>query len=81
MVLLGNSTDYVNSVMGLMQDLFPDFQPINPVAFSAIGRTWIFATHPSPANVFFKRWVSGDLSCLSGRKQKFAFKAVSDSIA
>ena len=49
-VLLGTTEAYVEGVKGLMREQFSDYQDVNEVAFRAQGRTWVFASHSSPAN-------------------------------
>lgn len=53
-VLLGTTNAYMKGVKALMHQQFNDFQELNEVAFHAQGRTWVFASHPSPASGTFK---------------------------
>lgn len=78
-VLLGTTDAYVKGVKALMQARFNDYHEINDVAFTAQGRRWVFAAHPSPANGEFKHWLAGDPSSTSGRKQLLAIQALGAS--
>lgn len=75
-VLLGTTDAYLKGVKELMQSRFRDYREVNEVAFTAQGRTWVFAAHPSPANGEFKHWLAGDPSSASGRKQRLAVQAL-----
>jgi len=59
-VLLDTADTYVKGVKDLMRGRFSDYRDINDVAFSAQGRVWVFAAHPSPANGEFGNWRSGN---------------------
>lgn len=75
-VMLGTTDAYIKGVKALMADRFSDYRNINEVAFTAQGRTWVFAAHPSPANGEFKHWLGGDMGSASGRKLQLALKAL-----
>lgn len=75
-VLLGTTDAYITGVKVLLRDQFPDYKDINEVAFTAQGRTWVFAAHPSPANGEFKNWLTGDRLSASGRKRISALQAL-----
>lgn len=78
-VLLGTTDAYVKSVKDLMRGRFSDYRDINHVVFSAQGRLWVFAAHPSPANGEFGNWLSGDASTASGRKRLLALQALGNT--
>lgn len=75
-VLLGTTEAYMKGVRKLFEERFVDYRSINEVTFSAQGRMWVFAAHPSPANGEFKKWLSGSLLEGSGRKRYLAQQAV-----
>ncbi|NWF32319.1 hypothetical protein HH110_04565 [Stenotrophomonas sp. SAM-B] len=75
-VLLGTTDAYVKGVKALMRQQFIDFQDLNDVAFRAQGRTWVFASHPSPANGTFQAWIYGDAATEPGRKKQLALQAL-----
>lgn len=79
-VLLGSTDAYLKGVKALMQSQFGDYREVNDVAFTAQGRMWVFAAHPSPANGEFKHWLAGDPSSASGRKQRSAVQALGMSL-
>jgi hypothetical protein len=78
-VLLGTTDVYIEAVKQLMRARFADYRDLNPVAFSAQERTWVFAAHPSPANGELKEWLSGDPASASGRKLQWARQALGAS--
>lgn len=78
-ILLGTTDVYVKGVKALMRSQFPDYTDINDVAFTAQGRVWVFAAHPSPANGEFGNWLTGDPSSASGRKRLLALQALEDA--
>lgn len=80
-VLLGTTDAYIKGVKALMRSQFEDYHEINDVAYSAQGRTWVFAAHPSPANGEFNHWLAGDPSSVSGRKLRLAVQALGISPA
>jgi len=75
-VMLGTTDAYIKGVKALMRNQFADYQDINKVAFSAQGRVWVFAAHPSPANAEFTHWLGGDMDSASGRKLQLALQAL-----
>jgi len=75
-VMLGTTDAYIKGVKALMGSQFADYRNINDVAFSAQGRVWVFAAHPSPANGEFKHWLGGDMASASGRKLQLALQAL-----
>lgn len=75
-VLLGTTDAYMKGVKALMREQFNDFQELNEVAFRAQGRTWVFASHPSPANGTFQAWIDGDAATEPGRKKRLALQAL-----
>ncbi|MBH1604620.1 hypothetical protein I5U63_06090 [Stenotrophomonas maltophilia] len=75
-VLLGTTDAYMKEVKALMRQQFNDFQDLNEVAFRAQGRTWVFASHPSPANGTFQAWIDGDVTTEPGRKKLLASQAL-----
>ncbi len=75
-VMLGTTDAYIKGVKALMADQFADYREINEVAFTAQGRIWVFAAHPSPANGEFKHWLGGDMGSASGRKLQLALQAL-----
>ena len=75
-VLLGTTDAYMKGVKALMRQQFNDFREINEVAFSAQRRTWVFASHPSPANGTFQAWIDGDTATEPGRKKQLARQAL-----
>lgn len=75
-VLLGTTDAYLKGVKVLMREQFVDYREINEVAFTAQGRTWVFAAHPSPANGGFKSWLAGEENSTSGRKKRLAIQAL-----
>ncbi|HIE0523720.1 TPA: hypothetical protein ACXJLS_000307 [Stenotrophomonas maltophilia] len=79
-VLLGTTDAYMKGVKALMRQQFNDFQEINEVAFSAQGRTWVFASHPSPANGTFQAWIDGDTATEPGRKKRLALQALGHKV-
>jgi hypothetical protein len=80
-VLLGTTDAYIKGVKALLHDQFSDYMEINDVAFTAQGRTWVFAAHPSPANGEFNNWLTGDRSSASGRKRISALQALGKKVA
>ncbi len=75
-VMLGTTDAYIKGVKALMRNQFADYQDINEVAFTAQGRVWVFAAHPSPSNAEFKHWLGGDMGSTSGRKLQLAVQAL-----
>lgn len=75
-VLLGTTDAYIEGAKNLMRGQFSDYRDINDVAFSAQGRVWVFAAHPSPANGEFGKWLARNTSSTSGRKRLLALQAL-----
>lgn len=75
-ILLGTDERYIENTQALIRELHADWRPVNPVACHAGGALWIYATHPSPGNGFFKAWTEGPASEPSGRKREFALEAL-----
>ncbi|QII28326.1 hypothetical protein G6052_06130 [Stenotrophomonas maltophilia] len=79
-VLLGTTNAYMKGVKALMHQQFNDFQELNEVAFHAQGRTWVFASHPSPASGTFQAWIDGDAATEPGRKKRLALQALGHKV-
>lgn len=80
-VLLGTSETYIKKTKGMIQRLYSDFSPVNHVSFFAGGALWVYATHPSPGNGYFKAWVNNDADDQSGHKRILAQQALSKHYA
>jgi hypothetical protein len=78
-VLLGTSETYIKKTTALIKRLYSDFTPEinNHVAFKAGGALWIYATHPSPGNGYFKAWERNGADDQSGKKRLLALEALS----
>jgi hypothetical protein len=79
-VLLGTTDAYVKGVKSLMKEQFADYREVSEVAFTAQGRKWVFAAHPSPANGEFKHWLIGSANSTSGRKRHLAIQALGNDV-
>lgn len=77
-VLLGSGDEYVAGVRHILREVFSDFADINPMAFTANGRTWVFAVHPSRDNRV-RDWVEGAPSGKAGQKRGLAQAAIARS--
>lgn len=77
-VLLGSGDDYVSGVRTIMREVFDDFADINPVAFTAAGRTWVFAVHPSRDNRV-NDWIESSSLDKAGQKRVWAQSAIARS--
>lgn len=75
-LLLGTSESYIARTKDLFRTLYRDFRETNPVAFTAGGALWVYATHPSPGNGHFNSWISKGPDDGSGRKRILAQDAV-----
>lgn len=75
-VLLGTDDRYIESTQALAKKLHGDWKPLNPVAFTAGGALWVYATHPSPGNGYFKAWTEGPADEKSGRKRELVLEAM-----
>lgn len=75
-VLLGTSETYIKKTKELIQRLYNDFNPVNHVSFFAGGALWLYATHPSPGNGYFRAWVDKGVEDQSGNKRILAQQAL-----
>jgi hypothetical protein len=77
-ILLGTSETYIKKTTALIKQLYSDFTPVknNHVAFKAGGALWIYATHPSPGNGYFKAWEGNGADDKSGKKRILAIDAL-----
>lgn len=80
-ILLGTSETYIKKTKTLIQRLHKDFKANNHVSFSAGGALWVYATHPSPGNGYFKAWVMNGSDDQSGQKRILAQQALSKHYA
>jgi hypothetical protein len=80
-ILLGTSETYIKKTKELIQRLHMDFNAINHVSFVAGGALWVYATHPSPGNGYFKAWVKNGSDDQSGHKRILAQEALSKHYA
>ncbi len=72
---LGTADAYVREVKQTIQRLYPNsYNELNPMAFSANDKKWVFIAHPSPANGTFGKWLEADDT--SGQKRDLALKAL-----
>jgi len=72
---LGCTDGYVRQVKKTIQHLYPDsYRNLNPMAFQADGKKWIFITHPSQTNGSFLKWLNSNDT--SGTKRDFACEAL-----
>lgn len=75
-VLLGTSETYIKKTKGMIQRLHIDFKPVNHVSFFTGRALWLYATHPSPGNGYFKAWVNKGADDQSGNKRILAQQAL-----
>jgi len=75
-VLLGTNQVYIEETRHLFEELYPDYESINPVAFRASGAIWVYAAHPSPANGSFNAWMDAEPTQPSGMKCRLALEAL-----
>jgi len=78
-ILLGTSETYIKKTTALVQKLYSDFKIVNHVSFLAGGALWVYATHPSPGNGYFKSWVEKGIDDKSGNKRALAQKALMEN--
>jgi len=74
-VLLGTTDRYVAGVRTIMRSVFSDYQRVNEMAFSAAGRVWVFAVHPSRDDRV-QEWLDSVPNATSGRKRVLAIEAL-----
>ena len=74
-VLFGTTDRYVQGVHAIMRTVFPDYAWVNDMAFSAGGRIWVFAVHPSYANRV-QEWIHAPAQSRPGRKRALALQAL-----
>jgi hypothetical protein len=75
-VLLGTDDRYIEKTQSLTKNLHADWKLLNPVAFTAGGALWVYATHPSPGNGHFKSWTEGSADEKAGRKRELVLQAM-----
>lgn len=79
-VLLGTTDSYVNGVRAMLRRIFPDFADINPMAFFAEGRIWVFAVHPQQDDRV-AQWIQDSIHGIAGKKRVWAQTAIARSYA
>jgi len=77
-VMLGNSNDYVRLCRERMQEIHPDIQIVNSVAYGSDKVTWVHTIHPKAQGRHVPDWLSGEDSPV-GRKFAPALQAVRKS--
>ena len=80
-VLLGTSDAFVKGIRRMVRQAFEDYADINDMAFSAGGRTWVFAVHPKAQANGADKWVKAEPDSVSGRKREHAKLALARSYA
>ena len=75
-ILLGTNKVYIEKTRRLFEQLYPDFESINAVAFRARGAIWVYAAHPSKANGCFEAWMDAEATRPSGMKCRLAIEAL-----
>src|SRR5690606_38307207 len=74
-VLLSNDARYISGVRSLIREQYPDFADINPMAFFAGGRRWVFVIHPAAQGPHVPAWLDGDPGVGLGLKREMAIAA------
>ena len=77
-LMLGNSDDYIQRCMRLMESSHPGIRRLNAVSYGTDGITWVHALHPAAQGSYLADWL-GRRECPVGRKFAPALEGVMQS--
>jgi hypothetical protein len=80
-ILLGTSETYIKKTKIIFSSMYPDYEQVNHVAFKAGGALWVYGTHPSPGNGYFRAWADKGPEDSSGQKRILAVEAINKHYA
>jgi len=74
-VLLGNSSSYINNLYEIFKEYYPDLIRLNAVSYSNKKLTFVHIAHPSGANGHFNNWLNSEIG-KQAEKRKLAIQAI-----